>query len=497
MEFVLDNKSISPAYCLLACSLSLLIFSDASLAASVDTGKVQPKITKIPPPTVKAPVQPQPQPPKTLISPTVITGTVTTSPPPQAPKAIVKTPTYNVRPKTQVKLPPPTVRPNTNVKHPPQTVQPRVNVPTPNQKVQTLDPRYAPKMAPGPSATTPRPGQDLHAPVATPGSPATNALGGSKIDSQTLDRIQGIQEAATAAEVFDQINKMKELNDSMNIGAGSSGRPGGQTGALGDAGDHLGIGAVGGDSSSSASRNQSGMGVIDRSGPADPAAGSGAGAPGSSLDTSRQGWVSDATLESTTTSDSADGTTTSSKATYLNSDGTTTVTIIEMGESGGSETIVTLDKDGEILGTSHSVEDGSINKSWGEGKVNLEAYGRGWYTPDQGDSNPNENYDNKKYNDCVKGQGGCAKENRTKPTPRQMTGQPSKGDADTGEGSSTPSVGTAAVTNENEFFSRGGSGGGGVRGKDWATDPEEAFGGGAPVPAPSGATLDEAMGAVD
>ena len=85
--------------------------------------------------------------------------------------------------------------------------------------------------------------------------------------------------------------------------------------------------------------------------------------------------------------------------------------------------------------------------------------------------------------------GRCRNKPRTKVW--DASTQPSKGEASTGPGSSAPNVGAAAVTNPDEFNTRGGSGRRGIGTGGEAVDPEEI------VPVPGGIGLDERMGAIE
>ena len=104
------------------------------------------------------------------------------------------------------------------------------------------------------------------------------------------------------------------------------------------------------------------------------------------------------------------------------------------------------------------------------------------------DSQPNENAPGK-YGNCNPVSGWGCKSKRA--NHMDMIAQPSKGEESTDTGTSYPIAGPAAVTNPDEFNTRGSGGGRSIGTGGEAVDPEEI------VPVPGGIGLDEDMGAIE
>ena len=522
-----NRTGLTLRLCLLAGCLSLLMLSGTALAASIDTTKIQTNVVNVPATTVKAPVQVKPQQPNVIV-------------PPSGPQRAA--PAQSVQPKVKAGIVGPAMGPgSTGIVGPamgpgstgivgPAMGPGSTGIVGPAMAPGRIQPQYGPKptfnypLQPDVNRSMPDANNSsgIYVPATPP--PAVNTLGGPKMNEQALDRIQNIQEAATAAEVFDQIKQMKDFEDTMAIGAGSSGRPGGQAGALGDAGDHLGVdkGASAHEIYGNLPGNRRGdtEGNFSRDS-ADPASNwnrsSSAGPP---LGTNKDKGGFTGRQFSRNTNGGIDF-----KGSYSHDNGSRSTVIITTADDGAGNvrqttSVVTNDANGDIIaqrdtvqvrgsdGESRTISDTSTGDT-SRSSDSAEAFRAGAASVNRSTGNTEETGEKKvnpasQPNDNAWKGGGCDKDPMTgKCRVKQMTREekkdrltsPTKGDADTGEGSSTPSVGTAAVTDEDQFHSRGGIGEGLSEEEIWGRVTGGSGGGTPPPPPPSGSSLDDAMGA--
>lgn len=421
-------------------------------------------------------------------------------------KVNIQTPTQNVRPVTNIGVPaqqPSRPQPSQVYQAP---VQPGVNVQTPDQKFQTLDPRYTP---PPRTLSMPQPGITPRSPVgATPTSPSVNDLGRPKMNNQSLGRLQQMQEAATAAEVFEQIRIMKEAE---------IGLPGAADSALGKAEfemDHADTNAI--------LQDLYGLntpeGILQNAGPDYSAGSSGPGmkkqySVGGPVNPGHASWEPDGSgtgregggfdLLQALLGLAEEGAKTGGKAALGFALSTLTIWEGMRGTAGGdplenqpNSTIVDSDGDG-IVDTSvqpegdtdgDGVPDSSVQPQSGEGSEGSEG--------GEGQAGQPSDFASKGSDGCNWNPhwGRCMNKQRTVKEKQDDRTSPTRGDADTGESTSVSGIGPEAVTNPSEFHSRGGTS---VSGSKMWEGITESGGTPEPPPPPSGANIDEALGAFD